>query len=96
MSVLRHIASLPRLFLVGLVRLYQVVLSPHLPSSCRYTPSCSAYAVESLQKYGALKGTILAAHRVLRCNPWGGHGFDPPRWYTEPKPQPDEPVRPTS
>jgi putative membrane protein insertion efficiency factor len=82
--MLRAIVRLPRLLLVGLVRAYQLVLSPHLPSSCRYTPSCSAYAVEALQRYGAVKGTILSVHRVLRCNPWGGHGHDPPRWFGEP------------
>lgn len=87
MRVFSSLLRLPRLLLIGLVRAYQLVLSPHLPTSCRYTPSCSAYAVEALQRYGALKGGLLAAHRILRCNPWGGHGFDPPRWYGEPRPR---------
>lgn len=78
---------LPRLLLVGLVRVYQLVLSPHLPATCRYTPSCSAYAIEALQRYGALKGTVLAAYRIARCNPWGGHGYDPPRWFGETLPE---------
>lgn len=44
------------------------------------------YAIEALKKYGAIKGSILATYRVLRCNPWGGHGYDPPRWFGEPVP----------
>ncbi len=81
--ILKNIVALPRLALVGLVRLYQLILSPHLPSSCRYTPTCSEYAVQALQRYGAVKGSILSMHRLLRCHPWGGHGYDPPRWYGE-------------
>ncbi len=73
----------PRRVLIGLVRLYQLVLSPHLGRSCRFTPTCSSYAIQSLQRYGALKGSILAAYRIVRCNPWGGHGYDPPRWFGE-------------
>lgn len=89
--MLRTLFRLPRLLLIGLVRFYQLALSPHLPASCRYTPTCSQYAVQALREYGALKGTVLAVHRVLRCNPWGGHGYDPPRWYTEPAPSADPP-----
>ena len=77
---------LSRYALIGVVRAYQYVLAPHLPKTCRYTPSCSVYAVEALEKYGAVKGGILALHRLLRCNPWGGHGYDPPRWFGEPAP----------
>ncbi len=75
----------PRLLLMGLVRAYQLVVSPWLGGSCRYTPTCSQYAVRALQKYGAVRGTLLATWRILRCNPWGGHGYDPPRWFTEPR-----------
>lgn len=85
--MLRTFLRIPRVLLMGLVRGYQLILSPHLPSSCRYTPSCSQYAMQALEQYGAVKGTILAVHRVLRCNPWGGHGYDPPRWYGEPLPE---------
>lgn len=63
--------------LVLLVRFYQYCISPFIPKSCRYEPSCSVYAVEALRKYGPLKGTLLAARRIVRCNPWGGHGYDP-------------------
>jgi hypothetical protein len=82
--MLHTLKQVPRRLLIGLVRVYQMVIGPHLPASCRYTPSCSTYAIQALQQYGAVKGTILAVWRVLRCNPWGGHGYDPPRWFTEP------------
>ena len=63
--------------LVGLVRLYQLLLSPLLSPSCRYLPTCSSYAIEALHAHGALTGSWLAARRILRCHPWGGSGFDP-------------------
>lgn len=63
--------------LVGLVRLYRLLLSPLLGPSCRFAPSCSAYAVDALLAHGALKGSWLALRRVARCHPWGGHGHDP-------------------
>lgn len=59
------------------VYFYQYVLSPLLQPSCRFVPSCSQYAVEALKIHGPLKGLILATWRILRCNPWGGHGHDP-------------------
>ena len=63
--------------LVGLVRLYQLLLSPLLSPSCRYLPTCSSYAIEALRAHGALTGSWLAARRILRCHPWGGQGLDP-------------------
>jgi putative membrane protein insertion efficiency factor len=65
------------MFLVLMVRGYQVALSPLLPSSCRYYPSCSAYAIEALEKYGALRGSWLAARRIARCHPFRPGGYDP-------------------
>ena len=59
------------------VRLYQLVISPWLPLACRYTPSCSEYMVQAVLKHGAFKGTFHGLRRLLRCAPWGGHGFDP-------------------
>ncbi len=59
------------------VRFYQAAISPHLPAACRYTPSCSQYALEALRKHGALKGSYLTLKRILRCHPWGGSGYDP-------------------
>jgi len=66
--------------LVLVVKFYQYSISPFLPNSCRYNPTCSAYAVDALQKHGALKGLWLAAKRIARCHPWGGHGYDPVPW----------------
>jgi putative membrane protein insertion efficiency factor len=63
--------------LVLLVRGYQVAISPLLPPSCRYTPSCSQYAIEALKRHGALKGSWLAARRLGRCHPFRPGGFDP-------------------
>jgi len=63
--------------LIGLVKFYQYCISPLTPASCRYIPTCSQYALEALRKYGALKGGWMAIKRILRCHPWGGHGFDP-------------------
>lgn len=82
----RLVWALPRLALVGLVRLYQVAVSPWLGPSCRYTPTCSEYAVQALRRYGAVRGLVLALWRIGRCHPWGGHGYDPPRWFGEPPP----------
>jgi putative membrane protein insertion efficiency factor len=59
------------------IKLYRKFLSPILPQSCRFTPSCSEYALEALEKHGAIKGTILSAYRVLRCNPFCRGGYDP-------------------
>lgn len=56
---------------------YKVAISPLTPPSCRYTPSCSTYAVEAIRKHGPLRGLYLAVRRILRCHPWGGSGYDP-------------------
>jgi putative membrane protein insertion efficiency factor len=66
-----------RTVLVLLVRGYQVALSPLLPAACRYYPSCSAYAIEALEKHGALRGSWLAARRIARCHPFRPGGYDP-------------------
>lgn len=59
------------------IRFYQLCISPMLPGACRYTPTCSQYAVEALKIHGPLKGTWLAVKRICRCHPWGGSGYDP-------------------
>lgn len=69
--------SLCTLPLIALVRFYQVVISPLKPPTCRFTPTCSQYALEALKKYGLLKGSWLAFKRLRRCHPWGGSGYDP-------------------
>ena len=63
--------------LVGLIRLYQVGISAWTPAACRFTPTCSAYAIEALNKHGAARGSWLAFRRLMRCHPWGGQGYDP-------------------
>ncbi|MGR3723094.1 membrane protein insertion efficiency factor YidD [Abyssibius alkaniclasticus] len=70
MSPLAYIISLP-------VRAYRLVGSPWVGRNCRYQPTCSAYALEALARHGGLKGSYLAARRIGRCHPWGGHGYDP-------------------
>ncbi|MEP6491641.1 MAG: membrane protein insertion efficiency factor YidD [bacterium] len=66
-----------RTVLVLLVRGYQVTLSPLLPASCRYYPSCSAYAIEALQRHGSVRGSWLALRRIARCHPFHPGGYDP-------------------
>ncbi|MDR2953516.1 MAG: membrane protein insertion efficiency factor YidD [Prevotella sp.] len=56
---------------------YKGAISPMLPPSCRYTPTCSEYAIQAIKKYGPFKGFWLGLKRILRCHPWGGHGYDP-------------------
>jgi len=63
--------------LIGCVRAYQVVLSPHIGNCCRFEPSCSAYCIEALRTHGAVKGCWLAFRRLLRCRPFGPSGYDP-------------------
>lgn len=64
--------------LLFFIRLYQLCLSPFLGSCCRFAPSCSEYAKEALEKYGAFKGSLLTAKRLLKCGPWHPGGYDPP------------------
>jgi putative membrane protein insertion efficiency factor len=63
--------------LIGLIRFYRTAVSPLTPPTCRYTPTCSAYALEAIERHGATRGGWLALRRILRCHPWGGHGYDP-------------------
>lgn len=71
MSLLKKLLILP-------IRLYQIMLSPLLGANkCRFQPTCSHYAIQAIEEWGIFKGTYLAARRILRCHPWGGHGFDP-------------------
>lgn len=66
-----------RRVLIGLIRFYQKNISPAKPSCCRFTPTCSAYAVEAIEVHGAVKGGFLAVRRLLRCHPLGKGGYDP-------------------
>lgn len=62
---------------IAMIRFYQRHISPLTPPACRYTPTCSQYTLEAIQKYGAIKGTWLGIKRICRCHPWGGSGYDP-------------------
>lgn len=73
-SVLKKILVFP---FVVLIRFYQTCISPLTPPSCRYTPTCSAYALEAFRRHGPVKGFFLSVRRIARCNPWGGSGYDP-------------------
>jgi putative membrane protein insertion efficiency factor len=64
-----------RVLMAG-VRFYRAFISPLTPPSCRYDPTCSAYAMEALERHGAVRGSWLAVRRILRCHPWGGSGYD--------------------
>ena len=66
-----------RAIFLTLIRFYRVAISPFTPPSCRFTPSCSTYAQEALEKHGAGRGSWMALRRVLRCHPFGGKGYDP-------------------
>ena len=70
MTPLAHLLALP-------VRAYRLILSPWVGHSCRYQPTCSAYALEALERHGGIKGGRLALARIGRCHPWGGSGYDP-------------------
>jgi len=74
LSILRRVLIF---LLIIPVKLYQYLISPMTGGSCRYTPTCSSYAIEALKKHGPIKGLWLAIKRILSCHPWGGHGYDP-------------------
>ena len=62
---------------VFLIKIYQNIISPLFPPTCRYTPTCSEYSIQSLKKYGLIKGVYLSIKRIVNCHPWGGSGYDP-------------------
>jgi putative membrane protein insertion efficiency factor len=72
--MLKKVLIAPFLFLI---KFYQGAISPYLPATCRYQPTCSHYSVEALQKHGLLKGGRIALKRIFSCHPWGGKGYDP-------------------
>ncbi|HBY01527.1 MAG TPA: membrane protein insertion efficiency factor YidD [Rikenellaceae bacterium] len=73
-SILLQIASAP---FILLIKCYQYCISPLKPPSCRFTPTCSEYSIQAIKKHGPFIGLYLAVKRILRCNPWGGSGYDP-------------------
>lgn len=77
MRLLEKISKMLVWLLVLPIKFYQKFISPLTPPSCRFTPTCSQYALEALRKHGPIKGIWLAIRRILRCHPWGGSGYDP-------------------
>ena len=75
--MLKWLSHLVSWLLILPIRFYQLYISPLLGPSCRFTPTCSEYAKQAIMKYGPIKGLGLAIWRILRCNPWGGSGYDP-------------------
>jgi len=76
-KVLKEIVYLPNLLFIALIRFYQLALSPFLPASCRFEPSCSVYGYQAFKKYNFFKALFLTAWRILRCNPFHRGGYDP-------------------
>lgn len=74
MTIFKQISRLPFLWLI---KFYQKIISPLLPHTCRYRPTCSQYMLEAIQIHGVIRGIWLGAKRILRCHPWGGSGYDP-------------------
>ena len=74
---MKSFSKLLTLPLIALVRFYQSAISPYFPAACRYSPTCSHYTIEALQKHGFLRGGWLAVKRIGSCHPWGGQGYDP-------------------
>ena len=73
----KFIIRLPRKLVILLIRFYQKFISPSLPKRCIFYPTCSEYTKQAIEKYGAIKGTILGIYRILRCNPFSKGGYDP-------------------
>ncbi len=63
--------------LITILKLYKIVISPFVPRACRYLPTCSEFAAEALKRHGIIRGGYLSIKRIIRCNPWGKHGYDP-------------------
>ena len=76
-KIVDNIMGLFKNIALGIIWIYQRMISPMFPSSCRYTQTCSSYAKEALNKYGIIKGGKLALKRIGSCHPWGGSGYDP-------------------
>lgn len=74
---MKYVSAFFSFLLIGSVRIYKITLSPFIGRYCRFTPTCSDYAIDAIRKQGPLKGFILSFWRILRCSPWGGYGYDP-------------------
>ncbi|MEC8836078.1 MAG: membrane protein insertion efficiency factor YidD [Bacteroidota bacterium] len=74
MKVILQVLTLPVLLLI---KIYQLILRPFIPSACRFQPTCSRYSAEALRKHGVFKGSYLMVRRISKCHPWGSSGYDP-------------------
>ena len=74
---MKIITNLSSFFLLTPILFYRLFVSPLLPATCRYQPTCSAYAMDAIKLYGPLQGTVLAVKRIASCHPWGGYGYNP-------------------
>ena len=74
---MKNILKLLAFPFILIIKIYQLIISPILPPTCRFTPTCSHYSLEAFKKYGLLKGGWLSAKRILKCHPWGESGYDP-------------------
>ena len=74
---MRFIGKTLRFVFVALLKVYKYGISPHLPASCRYSPTCSEYGIQAIEKHGVVKGFWLTLKRICSCHPWGGSGYDP-------------------
>ena len=77
MSIKLFVLNLFKLLFINLIKIYQRFISPFFPSSCKFSPTCSKYGIEAINKHGAIKGLILTVKRILKCNPWSKGGYDP-------------------
>lgn len=77
MSIKLFVLNLFKLLFINLIKIYQRFISPFFPSSCKFSPSCSKYGIEAINKHGAIKGLVLTVKRILKCNPWSKGGYDP-------------------
>jgi len=77
MNLIQQMKKIGTFLVLIPVYFYKYCISPLTPASCRFVPTCSEYALQAIKKYGPFKGGYLAIRRILRCHPWGGHGFDP-------------------
>ncbi|HPE40422.1 MAG TPA: membrane protein insertion efficiency factor YidD [Bacteroidales bacterium] len=76
-TLIQYLSKAIRFIFVLVIKIYQIFLSPLMGRSCRFTPTCSSYGIEAIQKHGPVKGGWLTLKRIIRCNPWGGSGYDP-------------------
>ncbi len=72
-----RISNLFKYLFTKIIKIYQILISPFFPSSCKFSPSCSKYGILAINKYGAFRGSLLTIKRILKCNPWSNGGYDP-------------------